>query len=302
MGATSALQGDTVKRTQLDMRRFEKVVALLDSAVEGEASAAFGRARHLLASAGVSFQELMVGTSVAEGGKFASAQERAQEHQLESLRWSLARQELQIATLRQAVEEKSAVIQKEQEKRFLLERELSGVRKALAVQMEEALNRREEAEKLFRDLSRSRSEALELLREMEQLKSAGNDKKNQDTGALKKDVCFDEQVMVPAPGAVRNGTAGVRPSASSGPNQPVGKNLSSSSSSLSSGSKGQGALDLVGGRDNEGGQQYRWAPVEQRHYTVTATVSRPGNDDPGFEEPGFRVTTPVGTKSARVEA
>ncbi|MCZ4279637.1 hypothetical protein O4H49_02530 [Kiloniella laminariae] len=289
-----------MKRTQLDMRRFEKVVALLDSAVEGEASAAFGRARHLLASAGVSFQELMVGTSVAEGGKFASAQEQAQEHQLESLRWSLARQELQIATLRQAVEEKSAVIKKEQEKRFLLERELSGVRKALAVQMEEALNRREEAEKLFRDLSRSRSEALELLREMEQLKSAGNDKKNQDTGTLKKDVRFDEQVMVPAPGAVRNGTAGVMPSASSGPNQPVGKKLSSSSSS--SGAKGQGALDLVGGRDNEGGQQYRWAPVEQRHYTVTATASRPGNDDPGFEEPGFRITTPVGTKTARVEA
>ncbi|WP_020591623.1 hypothetical protein [Kiloniella laminariae] len=61
-------------------------------------------------------------------------------------------------------------------------------------------------------------------------------------------------------------------------------------------------MDLVGGRDNEGGQQYRWAPVEQRHYTVTATISRPGNDDTGFEEPGYRITAPAVTKSAQVEA
>ncbi|WP_157230919.1 hypothetical protein [Kiloniella laminariae] len=224
-----------MKRTQLDMRRFEKVVALLDSDVEGEASAAFGRARHLLTSAGVSFQELMVGTSGAETGVLASAQEQAQEHQLESLRWSLARQELQIATLRHAVEEKSAVIQQEQEKRFLLERELSGVRKALAVQMEEALNRREEAERLFRDLSRSRSEALELLREMEQLKAAESSKKDQDQAVFKKNDCLDEEVMAPYSPVGLTATKpktkdmipGVMQPASSEANLSVGKKLSS---------------------------------------------------------------------------
>ncbi|WP_120497221.1 hypothetical protein [Kiloniella sp. EL199] len=258
-----------MKRLQLDLHRLEKVLALLDSAVEGEALAALGRAKHMLAGADISFRELKVGISSSQGSVQEPAQEvgttqvQRLEQELESLRWSLARHELQIAALRQSVEEKSAIIQSEQAKRHAQEGELVGLRKAHAVQMEEALNQREEVEKLTRQLVQY--QAFE-----------------KETGVGPKAVLRQRM----------NKAAGVKPSqkvtekltpVSAGRRKKDAQDIEAEMVGVSSENERldkleQAAFNLVGGEDRSIGKEYRWARLEDRHQ-VMATVVEAGNDE-----------------------
>ncbi|WP_419905325.1 hypothetical protein [Kiloniella sp.] len=269
-------------RSQLDLHRFEKVLALLDSAVEGEALAALGRAKHLLAGAGIGFNELKVGISSSQDDQdfdweetVETAQVQKLEQELESLRWSLARQELQIATLRQSVEEKSSQIQMEQAKRHAYEGELVGLRKAHAVQMEEALNRKEEADKL--------SKQLEVYKAVEKVTGVGP----------------NTSIRQKVSGIVK-ATSGVNSKAESRKSRPkedvelkksspkAAVSQTKPSLTLNSASKSeavairQGALNLVGGEDRSLGKEFRWARVEEKHQMVVDAVGARGgvgNDD-----------------------
>jgi hypothetical protein len=270
-----------VKRSQLDLHRFEKVLALLDSAVEGEAIAALGRAKHMLAGADISFRELKVGISGSQG----SAQEPVQavdkaqvqrlEQELESLRWSLARHELQVAALRQSVEEKSAIIQSEQAKRHAQEGELAGLRQAHAVQMEEALNRKEEVRKLTRQLVQY--QAFE--------KETGIGPK----AALRQRMTRDANVR-----ADQSAKTGPKTSRKTPPKtSPIGAarrkaNIHNAEQEVAGDvldvlderldRAEQAAFNLVGGEDRSIGKEYRWARLEDRHQ-VMAAVAEVGNDE-----------------------
>ncbi len=263
-----------MKRSQLDLHRFEKVLALLDSAVEGEAIAALGRAKHMLAGADISFRELKVGISGSQG----SAQEPVQavdkaqvqrlEQELESLRWSLARHELQVAALRQSVEEKSAIIQSEQAKRHAQEGELAGLRQAHAVQMEEALNRKEEVRKLTRQLVQY--QAFE--------KETGIGPK----AALRQRMTRDANVRADQPAKT-----GLKTSPKT---SPIGaarrkSNIHNAEQEMAGDvlderldRAEQAAFNLVGGEDRSIGKEYRWARLEDRHQ-VMAAVAEVGNDE-----------------------
>ncbi|MFD2206001.1 hypothetical protein [Kiloniella antarctica] len=293
-------------RSQLDLHRFEKVLALLDSAVEGEALAALGRAKHLLAGAGISFGELKVGISSFQGGAqnmnkgetVETAQIQKLEAELESLRWSLARHELQIASLRQSVEEKAVLIKNEQTRRHSYEGELAGLRKAHAVQMEEALNRKEEVQKLERQL-----EAYKALKKVIFEKKAAAEKAQR---ARAKSKSATNHAGIEKSGIEKSGgethasttecapVVGRAPVAESTPAVEKTKKVSarpvaskkSPSLVVKSGTKTeeimlqQGALNLIGGEDKSVGQEYRWARVEDKYQMVVEDDARVdiGND------------------------
>ncbi|WP_417431746.1 hypothetical protein [Kiloniella sp.] len=253
-----------MERSQLDLHRFEKVLALLDSAVEGEVLAALGRAKHMLAGADISFRELKVGISSSQG----SAQEPVQggdptqvqrlEQELESLRWSLARHELQVAALRQSVEEKSVTIQSEQAKRHAQEGELMGLRQAHAVQMEEALNRKEEVEKLTKQLAQY--QAFE-----------------KETGVGPR-VSLRQRMKATAdapqhPEQVRSSRADRRKGGTRSDDA-----VRLRSSKVASDAVEQAAFQFIGGKDRSVGKEYRWARLEDRHQ-VMAVVTEVGNDE-----------------------
>ncbi|WP_085909242.1 hypothetical protein [Kiloniella majae] len=288
-----------MKRSQLDLHRFEKVLALLDSAVEGEAIAALGRAKHMLAGADISFRELKVGISSSQG----LAQEPVQmvdttqvqrlEQELESLRWSLARHELQVAALRQSVEEKSAMIQSEQAKRHAQEGELIGLRKAHAVQMEEALNRKEEVEKLRRQLVQYQAFEKETgvgpkaaLRQ--RMKKNAGVKSDQAEIAVQKNVQKKTVPIANPVGAVRRKTntdditKEIVDIVNEHPDRPT-----------------QAAFNLVGGEDRSIGKEYRWARLEDRHQVVAAVVEA-GNDE-ALPADGLKSTNSTKVNSADLD-
>ena len=254
-----------MKRSQLDLHRFEKVLALLDSAVEGEALAALGRAKHMLAGADISFRELKVGISSSQGAAQEPVQEvdttRVQrlEQELESLRWSLARHELQVAALRQSVEEKSAIIQNEQARRHAQEGELTGLRKAHAVQMEEALNRKEEVEKLTKQLAQY--QAFE--------KETGVGPKASLRQRMKETAGTSQR----SPQQVRSARIDRRKGGTRSDDVTRVR-----SSRRVTGTVEQTAFQFVGGKDRSIGKEYRWAKLEDRHQ-VMAVVSDVGNDE-----------------------
>ncbi|WP_085905483.1 hypothetical protein [Kiloniella majae] len=285
-----------MKRSQLDLHRFEKVLALLDSAVEGEAIAALGRAKHMLAGADISFRELKVGISSSQG----LAQEPVQvvdttqvqrlEQELESLRWSLARHELQVAALRQSVEEKSAMIQSEQAKRHAQEGELIGLRKAHAVQMEEALNRKEEVEKLRRQLGQYQAFEKETgvgpkaaLRQ--RMKKNAGVTSGQAEKAVQKNVQKKTVPISNPVGAVRRKTntdditKEIVDIVNEHPDRPE-----------------QVAFNLVGGEDRSIGKEYRWARLEDRHQVMAAVVEA-GNDE-ALPADGLKSTNSTKVNSA----
>ncbi len=287
-----------MKRSQLDLHRFEKVLGLLDSASEGEALAALGRAKHLLSGAGISFNELKVGISSFQGDDqdvdMETAHVQKLENELESLRWSLARHELQIAALRQSAEEKSTQFQIEQAKRHAYEGELVGLRKAHAVQMEEALNRREEAERLAKQ--------LEVYKAVEKVTGVGPNtsirhKASKIAKATTGVKSRKQNSKTKLDGNVTNMESDVRDGSA-----PSSKHLASTEVSSKGGSskrapsKGmssklvaskqnpslvvnaasknedeivrQGALNLIGGEDKSLGKEYRWARIEDKHQVV----------------------------------
>ncbi len=257
-----------MKRSQLDLHRFEKVLALLDSAVEGEALAALGRAKHLLAGAGISFNELKVGISGSSGnsgggdesadmgGAVETAHVQKLEHEIETLRWSLARHELQIATLRQSVEEKSVLIQVEQAKRHAQEGELQGLRKAHAVQMEAALNSREEAEKLWKQ--------LEVYRAVEKVTGSGLNTSIRQNSSKTTAISSGVKSLKSS----RPEASSRKPVASMNRTPPVCGSESIKATNKAQSKIQQGALDLTGGVDNSVGKEYRWARLEEKHQIV----------------------------------
>ncbi|KLN61577.1 hypothetical protein WH96_04270 [Kiloniella spongiae] len=267
-----------MKRSQLDLHRFEKVLALLDSAVEGEAIAALGRAKHMLAGADVSFRELKVGISSSQGSTqepvqaVDTAQVQRLEQELESLRWSLARHELQVAALRQSVEEKSAVIQIEQAKRHAQEGELVGLRKAHAVQMEEALNRKEDVERLTRELALYQSFEKETgvgpkVALRQRMKNNVGVKSDQSRKVAQK----TGQEISPVGARRRRGGVDVVASVTS-------EITKMSSENDRPDRLEQAAFNLVGGEDRSVGKEYRWARLEDRHQVMAAVVEA-GNDE-----------------------
>ncbi|MEH6631163.1 MAG: hypothetical protein V7776_10060 [Halopseudomonas aestusnigri] len=287
-----------MKRSQLDLHRFEKVLGLLDSASEGEALAALGRAKHLLAGAGISFNELKVGISSFQGDDQGVDMETAHvqklENELESLRWSLARHELQIATLRQSVEEKSSQIQIEQTKRYAHEGELTGLRKAHAVQMEEALNRKEEADKLAKQLEVYKAvekitgigpntsilhKTSKIVKATTGIKSRKQNSKAKICGAATNMESEVHDASGPpskylASTEVSSMDISSKKSSSKGMSSKLvasKKNPSlvgSAASKKNNATVRQGALNLVGGEDKSFGKEFRWARIEEKHQMI----------------------------------
>lgn len=282
-----------MKRSQLDLHRFEKVLGLLDSASEGEALAALGRAKHLLAGAGISFNELKVGISSFQGDDqdvdMETAHVQKLENELESLRWSLARHELQIAILRQSTEEKSTQIQVEQAKRHAYEGELAGLRKAHAVQMEEALNRREEAERLAKQLevykavekvtgvgpnTSIRHKASKIAKATTGVKSKKQNLKAKlggDTTNMGNDVCGTNfspskdtsSMEISSKRASSKGMSSKLVASKQNPSL-----VGNAASKKEDAAVRQGALNLIGGEDKSLGKEYRWARIEKKHQMV----------------------------------
>ncbi|WP_343560084.1 hypothetical protein [Kiloniella sp. b19] len=135
--------------------RLKKILALVDSSVEGESLAALTKLRSLLATEGVTLSDLLLESENRCQQRLAGL-----EGDLDSLRLQHARQEMVISALNETVEQRQREYEALLEGSLALQRESEGLKKALELQASVSRDRQSSIQQYQADLQ-GRNWALE---------------------------------------------------------------------------------------------------------------------------------------------